>query len=158
MAGNSNSGRRRKPVELHQLEGTKPDYKNELMPVYDEPNVKIIYSPPQELDNIAKKWWRYHAPILSKARVLTEADVSLLQAAAERWSVYCRAAEMCQKALIDFTKDGNPMPAAQTRIASQALTDYLKVAGEFGIGAASRTKVMAPPPIKEKNEFEEMFS
>lgn len=55
--------------------------------------------PPDWLDKIAREHWLYYAPILARRRLLTDADVSLLAAASERWSVYRRAAILMKRSV-----------------------------------------------------------
>lgn len=55
--------------------------------------------PPDWLDKIGREHWVYYAPILAGRRLLTEADVSLLAAASERWSVYRRAAALMKRSV-----------------------------------------------------------
>lgn len=55
--------------------------------------------PPDWLDRIGREHWLYFVPILTENRVLTAADLSLLAAASERWSVYRRAAVLMKKSV-----------------------------------------------------------
>lgn len=57
------------------------------------------FEPPKWLDKIAREHWLYFVPILTQQRVLTSADLSLLAAASERWSVYRRAAVLMKGAV-----------------------------------------------------------
>ena len=72
--------------------------------------------PPKWLDNIGREHWLHFAPILANRRLLTAADLSLLAAASERWSVYRRAASLLKKSV-----RGRKFSAAERlRLAEQA--------------------------------------
>lgn len=180
------------------------------------------FEPPKWLDAIAKEHWLYFVPLLTERRLLTAADLSMLAAASERWSVYRRAAvlmkgsvrgrkyaaserliiaEQAARArlaeadtrLSDFlgmpmerkrgklrrgnAPEGNEVSAEpvmelapkllgeyvvppQHSIASQALTDYLGIMKEFGVGPASRQrmKVEEEPPDGDSNKITQLRS
>ena len=169
------------------------------------------FEPPNWLDKLAKEHWLYFVPILTEHRLLTAADLSLLAAASERWSVYRRAAvlmkgsvrgrkfaaserliiaEQAARAklaegdarLADFlgmpmerkrgklrrgmAPEGNEVSAEpvfqldpkllgeyvvppQHSIASQALTDYLGIMKEFGVGPASRQRMKVEEQVPD---------
>ncbi len=93
----------------------------EIAPVAGRQVSDLILEPPPWLDKIAKEHWLYFAPILSMRRLLTEADISLLAAASERWSVYRRAA-----VLMKGSVRGKKMTGAERlKLAEQAARETL---------------------------------
>ncbi len=89
----SGAGRPAKTDEQKALEGTfRKDRANDGAPTFP---ALIGQEPPPWLDKIAKEHWLYYAEILGeRPGLLTAADISLLTAASERWSVYQRAASL----------------------------------------------------------------
>lgn len=74
------------------------------------------FEAPKWLDAIAREHWLYFVPILTDHRLLTSADLSLLAAASERWSVYRRAAVLMKRSV-----RGRKFSAAERiRLAEQA--------------------------------------
>lgn len=178
------------------------------------------FEAPKWLDKIGKEHWLYFVPILTTSRLLTAADLSLLAAASERWSVYRRGAALMKGSvrgrkfaaserliiaeqaaraklaetdarLADFlgvpmerkrgklrrgnAPEGNEVSAEpvleldvkllgeyvvppQHSIASQALSDYLGIMKEFGVGPASRQrmKVEEQPPDGDSDKITQL--
>lgn len=151
-------GRPPKPTALKKIEGNPG-----RRPLNDaEPQFLSLVAdePPGWLDEIGREHWLYHAPLLAKAGVLTEADASLLAAAAEQWSVYRRASAATKgktnRTLVGFNRFGERVPRIEVGIARNALMAYLALMREFGVGPASRSKVKVEKP-QEKDEFAELF-
>lgn len=111
---------------------------------------------PAWLDTLGREHWEYFAPRLARTRVLTEADVSLLAAGCEQWSVYRRASALMKRSVRAKNRFGEyTVPAAHT-IASKALTNYLVIMREFGVGPASRTKVRAVEAPGDDDALEQL--
>jgi P27 family predicted phage terminase small subunit len=148
------AGRPPKPTALKKIEGNAGKRPlNDAEPAF--PSL-IALEPPGWLDPTGREHWLYHAPLLAASGVLTEADVSLLTAASERWSVYRRAANLMKKAIRGKNRFGEWVAPPQHAIASRALADYLTLMREFGVGPASRSRVKAEKQ-EEADEFEELL-
>ena len=154
MAGGMAGGRPPKPTALKRLEGNPG-----RRPLNDaEPSFPtlIALEAPGWLDRLGREHWLYFAPLLAKTKLLTEADVSLLTAASERWSTYRRAAALVKRALRGHNRFGELVVPPQHLIAKGALADYLAIMREFGVGPASRSKVKVDQP-PELDEFEALM-
>ncbi len=156
---NGAGGRPPKPTAIKELEGNPGK-----RPLNDsEPKfiALVADAPPPWLDELGREHWLYHAPLLAKAGVLSEADASLLAAAAEQWSVYRRASAATKgksnRTLVGLNRFGERVPRIEVGIARNALASYMALMREFGVGPASRSKVRVDKP-EEKDEFSELFS
>lgn len=98
----------------------------------------------------------YFADRLSVSKVMTEADVSILAAASERWSLYRRSAALMKRRVRGRNRFGELVVPPEHSIAHTALQDYTALMREFGVGPASRSKVRTDKP-PDVDEFSEMF-
>lgn len=154
MSSGNRGGRPPKPTAIKESTGNPGKRPlNDAEPAF--PSL-IAQQPPSWLDKLGREHWLYHAPILAAAGVLSEADVSLLSAASERWSVYRRSAGLLKRQLRGRNRFGEIVVPPQASLAHSALQDYVALMREFGVGPASRTKVKVDKP-PEIDEFSELF-
>ena len=132
-------GRKPKPTALKVLTGTyRRDRTNG-----DEPKPKVgIPRMPADLDERARKVWRYYAQLLSRLRVLTLADRETL-------ACFCVAAGRRMQAEEEIKKEGPiikapsgyPIQNPWLAITNKAMEQLLKWGTELGLSPASRTRV-----------------
>ncbi len=99
---------------------------------------------PPELakDDTASKEWVRLAPMLRKARIVTEGERSLLLALCQQWSTYQTAlSKVTLSGMVVTSPSGYPMPNPYIGIANKALQHCVKMWVELGITPAARTKV-----------------
>ena len=137
-------GRRPKPTRLKEVTGNPGKRAlNHDEPELPEPRVEFD-EPPLELegDKVAAAEWRRLAPMLRKARVVTEGDRASLIAACTEWSRYLTANEGAKKAgPVVATPAGYPMQNPHIAIAGKALAMCVKLWGELGLTPSSRSRV-----------------
>lgn len=107
---------------------------------------------------VAADEWRRLAPLLRKARAITEADRTALVALCLEWARYLEAtAKVQQSGLVIQTPSGYPMANPYLPIATKALAGCTKLWAELGLTPSSRTrvKVDGPPPDDPWSEFDD---
>lgn len=142
------AGRKRKPTELHVLEGTlnstrHSDRGNEPRPVQSEEDA------PDYLSDEATEIWDELAPLLINLGVLTEIDRQLFSAYCEKraaWEYYTSKVEKGKE--VGKTKNGNLVQNPYIGLANRAFDQMIKLGIEFGITPSSRSKVK----VSEKNK------
>lgn len=139
------AGRPPKPTALKVLQGNPGKRAiNESEPKFKSAEQR----PPEWLKGYGRDLWIRLAPKLIEQGVLTEVDRDLFAAGCERWGVYRRATDEAFDLLAESKAHGmvtNPLQA----LAKSALNDATSIFREFGIGAASRSKVKVNPPEVE---------
>lgn len=157
------------PTELKRLRGNRGHHPiNEAEPKFDA----ILCPPPEWLDENGAAMWRRVAPKLSAQRVLTEVDVELFAAGCDQWSVYRRAvasirayeaaaalpgAMAGETGLVGRSPANGMAARPEVAVARAALKEFRAIMAEFGIGAASRSKVALPPGPGEATDPGEAF-
>jgi P27 family predicted phage terminase small subunit len=138
-------GRKPKPFNLKLIEGNR-----EKRPIKKEPKPEALanLSAPSWLDAFGRQFWKRLAPELARLGLLSVLDRDLLSAAAERWSVYRRAARELKTSLVQSTKANGRIGKPESAIAKQALMECRAILAEFGCSPASRTRVGANIPEK----------
>jgi P27 family predicted phage terminase small subunit len=119
-----------------------------------EPEAPKDLTPPAWLDELGLEFWNSLAPQLHMMGLLSEIDLPLFTAACERWSVYRRATDELQKQLTRNSKANGRVAKPEAQIAKAALAEVRAILAEFGIGPASRSRVVAKPlwgkdPVEE---------
>lgn len=142
-------GRKPKSTSQRKLDGNpgkRPLNENE--PHHDPP-ADSFDTPPAELVDapIAVAEWRRLAPLLRRARQVTEADRSALVALCLEWSRYLDATKKVRDTgLVVQTKSGYPMPNPYLPIATKALAACNKLWPELGLTPSSRSRVKTDGP------------
>jgi P27 family predicted phage terminase small subunit len=130
----------------------------------DEPKPELtdaaFLSPPAELAEapLALAEWNRLAPLLHKARQVTDADRGALLAWCLEWARYLDATARVREAgLVVRTPNGYPIPNPFLSIASRALAGCTKLWPELGLTPSSRSRVgmvRAPDENDPFNEFD----
>lgn len=153
-------GRKPKPTHQRALEGnpgkrplnTREPQPDPPPPTFDDP-------PPALDDNLtAAAEWRRLAPLLRRARQVTEADRGALLALCIEWARYLEALGKIKSAgLVVQTPSGYPIQNPYLPIATKALAGCLKLWPELGLTPSSRSRVKTDgtPPDDAWAEFDE---
>ncbi len=147
MAGNHHSGRRPQPTALRILKGTVRRRQtidaSQIAPAGEAFDVV-----PQELvgDALAAAEWARVAPLLRQARMISEAERTLLIALCQQWSLYLQAtATIQQDGPLAPGRDGTPRPTPYVRMADTALRHCERFWADLGLSPNSRARSLAPP-------------
>lgn len=141
-------GRRPKPTARRRLEGNpgKRAY-NAHEPVLPTASAEID-TPPAVIDGdtTACVEWRRLAPILRRARLLTDADVNALIAYCQQWSIYQDALVNAPQVRRVF-KSPNDYPVINPylSIANKALAFCDRIGEQLGLTPGGRARVSAAP-------------
>jgi P27 family predicted phage terminase small subunit len=141
----------RKPLALHQLEGTLKPSRHLLTTPKPRP---VAPKCPDFLDKEAKAHWRKLAPHLERCGLLTEVD-------GPAFARYCAAYSLWLKASEELNRDGLTVkgyrnherkhPALTTLFRCEAVMGPLMQA--FGLTPASRARLnVSPEPMDEELE------
>jgi len=148
-----------KPTARRRLEGNPG--KRKYNPAEPEPPVPVVAfdEPPLELADhkVGAEEWRRLAPILRKARQITDADRAALLALCVEWERYLEAtARVRRSGMVVKAPSGYPMTNPFLSIARAALIACGRLWGELGLTPASRTRVQtAEPPGGADDPFTE---
>ena len=128
-----------KPTALKKLQGNPGRQKLNK----SEPKMAGSTTAPRWLDPIARAEWRRLAPRLNRLELLTPADRALLASYCRAYSRLVQAERFLQKAgsLMFRTAGGALKPWPAEAIANQAADTLRKVAAEFGLTPASRSRI-----------------
>lgn len=126
----------------------------------DEPQPKLVtrLNAPVELDSHGLKFWRYYATLLKRIRVLSEADIHALAAAAQWWSVYQRAMEGLKNGLTQVTEANGEVAKPSVGIAKQAFSQCWAIMSAFGLNPGDRAKLRAIPPDADDDPARKFFA
>jgi P27 family predicted phage terminase small subunit len=156
------SGRKKKPTELHILNGN-PSKLNinkilESEPKMDKYSATNIPEPPEWLDEIAKEEWRRVVPILVKTNLLAFGDTSALEAYCKTYSRWRKAeAEMDKvNSTVFKTPNNYVQQLPQVAIAQKYLNICKAFMAEFGLTPSSRSRMLLPGETEE-NDFNRKF-
>jgi len=139
-------GRPKLPTELKLLKGTLEKsrvLKDEMKP----DNIVNIPYPPEWLGDVAKKEWYAITKELHKLKMLTNLDLSMLAVYCNEIQTYIECQEMIKiKTRVQIIKnpDGtlkSQNQSAYQRIANDSVMKAIKIASEFGLTPASRTRI-----------------
>lgn len=148
MAGNSRSGRRPQPTALKLLRGNpgkRPinDKEPQIVPV-----TEAFDAIPAEIagDLVAASEWARLAPILRNARIVTEAERSVLLALCQQWSRYLEAqAKVASLGMVVKGANGQPLTNPYLTVADKALNHCCRLWVELGLTPSVRSKMAALP-------------
>lgn len=144
MAGNANSGGRPLPRAIKEARGTlRPDRDGDEAEVVDLPAPEAgITPPPDWLDPEALREWNRVVPMLEAARVLSVVDYSQLAAYATAHGQAVKATKQLKRESLTIkrangSRAANPLIA----IAREARAQALRIAIEYGLTPAARTRI-----------------
>lgn len=140
-----------KPTALRILQGNPA---NRPLPE-NEPKPKTsIPSCPSHLKTEAKKEWRRVTKELKSLGLVTHIDRAALSAYCQAWGRWVEAEKkLAETTDIVKTKGGNIIQNPYLSVANRALEQLTKIAGEFGMTPASRTRVSATSDETNGNAF-----
>ena len=139
-------GRPKLPTELKILKGTLEKsrvLKDEMKP----DKITNIPYPPDWLGDVAKKEWYAITKELHKLKMLTNLDLSMLAVYCNEIQTYIECQEIIKnKSRVQTIKnpDGSlksQNQSAYQRIANDSVMKAIKIASEFGLTPASRTRI-----------------
>lgn len=117
-------------------------------------------TPPVELagDKLAEDEWRRLAPMLMKARVITDGERSSLVAMCQQWSRYLESQRrVAATGMVVSTPSGYPIPNPYVGIGNKALQQVRGLWAELGLTPSARSRVVRAPggDDEEKDPFAE---
>lgn len=113
--------------------------------------------PPSHLSKEARAEWRRVASELHRAGVITTMDRAALAAYAQAYGRWSEAEKKVNElGFVVKTGLGNLVQNPYLSVANRAMQDVVKIAAEFGLTPASRTRVKASGE-KKKSLAEELF-
>lgn len=147
-------GRPPKPTEVKRAQGNPGKRKlNEQEPDFE----KALPKPPSHLNKSARAEWKRVAQELHNKGVLTQMDRAVLAAYAQAYGRWHEAEEKVNElGFVVKTAMGNLVQNPYLSIANRAMQDMTRIAAEFGMTPASRTRVKAEGE-KKKSLAEELF-
>ena len=150
-------GRKPKPTEIKKLEGERADRIN-----HDEPEPEIIdFDCPYEQGTYEAIAWNEVVPVLKNMRVFTEADFHAIKLYCESYGMYQGAVSDIKDNGVYITLEGKKgeyiVQNPQVAIRNKTYDQMLKIMTEFGMTAASRTRIKVEKP-KEPDEFEKFLN
>lgn len=104
--------------------------------------------PPDFLDDVAKTEWRRVLPILEKADLVNGLDRAMLTKYAAAWSIYCRAVEATNGALIVKTAQGQVYRNPAIVILKAAAADMFMASARLGLSPVDRQRLKQAAPKK----------
>lgn len=140
-------GRKPKPTALKVLEGNPG--KRPLNG--QEPHAPVrVPSCPAVLGSEARKEYRRAAKLLVQMGVVTEADRAALAAYAMAYGRWVEAERnVAENGMIQKTSNGNLIQNPYLSVANRALEQMVKIAAEFGMTPAARSKLHVEPHEEE---------
>lgn len=147
MAGNRNSGGKRKPTNLHILNGNPSKRDMETRQKSEPQFTQVAPDCPQWLDQYAKEEWERLFPELERLGLLTQADLAAFAGYCESFSDFRRSSEELQAlgpgGWIQTTETGYKQQHPLVGIKNTAKDKMKAFLIEFGFTPASRSKVGA---------------
>ena len=147
-------GRKRKPTAEKESAGT-------LRPCRENPNepeaiLTIGANPPEYLSPQAKEAWLYIVPKLEAIKILSESDLPILETLCDSWAEYRQCSEQItpDNMVIDSFKGSQVNPLISIR--NQAWDRFRRLALEFGMTPASRSKASVIKDTKTDTEAEKL--
>lgn len=140
-------GRKPKPTHLRVLEGNPGNRPiNEKEPEMPAADDAFDAPPPELLDNpIASAEWSRVAPMLRKAKAITQAERSALITLCQQWAIYVEAHNKVRStSLVIMAPSGYPIVNPYLGISNKAMTNCVKLWAELGLTPSARSRVMTP--------------
>ena len=140
-------GRRPKPTRLKLLTGNpgkRPLNANEPRPEAATPDC------PVELGPVARQEWERMVGELAPLRMLTHLDRAALAAYCGAYALWAEATEAIHKygAMVK-SPSGYPVQSPYVSIANRQAEIMMRIASEFGLTPASRSRISAPADSQE---------
>ena len=114
---------------------------------------------PQHLDDAARLEWRRLVRILTKMRVLTEADGIALSTLCQAYSTLGKAqAQLSNTGIIFKTPNGFLQQNPLLKVLNQQAEIIIRHVREFGLTPASRSRLTAEEPVPDDTELFRLLS
>jgi P27 family predicted phage terminase small subunit len=139
-----------KPTRLKAIAGNPG--RRPLNNAEPEPQLIENLDSPVELDALGQKFWDYYAKLLQRCRVLSEADIHALAAAAQWWSVYQRAMSGLNDGVTQHSEANGNVARPEVMVAKSAFSCCWNLMQSFGLNPGDRSKLRALPLQKESPE------
>ena len=138
-------GRRPKPTNLLNFQGNPGGRRlNEHEP--QPPKPRRAPPAPPELGDVGKQEWKRMARILHDLGLLTGLDRGMLTAYCKSFEQWVEAVRMTDRfGTVALTANRTPVQSPYVGIANRALANMTRIAVEFGLTPAARSRVQAPP-------------
>ena len=146
----------RKPTALKKLEGNPGKQRlNDAEPDFDA----IVPDRPLHLDAAAKKYWKELAPIVHRAKLLTEGDQLEFAMLCQTAATLAKATRaMNQKPLVSEDSKGIPRVNPHFDLVMKATAKLITLCGEFGLSPAARSRVRVDVKRKSADSVDEAFN
>lgn len=141
-----------KPTAIRVLEGNRGRRPlNDAEPRPDPVPPKC----PKHLDAEAKREWKRIVPILTRMRVLTEADGHSLANLCQAYSTMVRAqTKLNESGLLLKTPSGYVQQSPLLSIVNTCVQTITQLSREFGLTPASRSRIQTTEPVAEMTAME----
>jgi P27 family predicted phage terminase small subunit len=134
-------GRKPKPTALKKLAGN-PGHRR--LNAHEARIPASLPSCPTHLSREAKTEWRRVVPLLFEYGLMTAVDRGPFAVCCQAWARWVKAEQQVNKrGMTSLSAHGTEMVSPYVRIARAAYMDYVKVAAEFGMTPASRSRATA---------------
>ncbi len=123
-----------------------------------EPRPRVVEPVcPSHLDAEGRRVWRRLVPVLQRMRVLTEADGIALGNLCDSYSTMVQAQKKLRESgMLLKTPSTYVQQNPLISIVSSSMETVNKLAREFGLTPAARTRINAEPPEEEMDEIEKL--
>lgn len=166
MATGNRGGRPKKPTAIHVLNGNPSKIAN-LEEKYDaEPRPMAVLPealppPPIHLSVIGASIWNENAAFLSRMKVLTVADLQLLEIYCVAYDSYRKCEEAMKKAKTQFYQpyEGKKFVAELPHgsVMRQYMKTMIEISREFGMTPAARGRMTLPEDKEAEDEMEKLL-
>jgi P27 family predicted phage terminase small subunit len=114
---------------------------------------------PKHLDEEARREWRRLVRILTRMRVLTEADGIALATLCQAYSTLAKAqAQLSKTGIIFKTPNGYVQQNPLLKVVNQQAEIIIRHPREFGLTPASRSRLTAEEPVPDDTELFRLLS
>lgn len=119
---------------------------------------QIIPACPKHLDAEGRLAWRRLVPVLERMRVLTEADGIVLANLCDSYSTMVQAQKKLRETgMLLRTPSGYVQQNPLISIVSSSMESVNKLAREFGLTPASRSRIYSEPPEDDMDPIERLL-
>lgn len=166
MATGNRGGRPRKPTALHLVNGNPSKIPNLEEKFAAEPKPMMVSPdalppPPECLTQTGAEVWRENTAFLSRMKVLTVADLQLLEMYCVAYEGYRGCWKMIRDANTQFYKPYAGSNCVQELPHGGTMRSYMKVmieiSREFGMTPAARGRMTLPEDKEAEDEMERLL-
>ena len=166
MATGNRGGRPKKPTQVHILAGNPSKIADLDRRAAAEPKPLAVSAPkpPTYLPKAAKRCWKENAALLSRCRLLTEADLGALEGYCMAYALYRQAVDELDGKSLVYRPQAGTQPDSEyldERPQSRIIRAYMKEmrdwAREFGMTPAARGRMELPEADQPTDEMEQLL-